>query len=183
MVNLQSFLDDGQTSATIPVLLGDSASFNFKVAYAYPKTRPSCEGHATLLLSYMIRPVLDDKRLGLPQDIHVVHHVGAIKHILLPVLCVADSDNILPLLTSTLYQRHILGMMNLVIGFMVSPLGSTAQLILGWLEENSDKQIPVSFSMPFLVTCCFQCELARCASCPLLSRVNFHRRNIQPILI
>ena len=149
MRNFQTALDDGQTNATMPVFLGDSGSFNFKLASANPETRPLCEGRATLLLSYMIRPESDNNRPIVPQDVHIVPFVGTVKRIVLPVLCVADNDNILPLVTSTLYQRRILGMMNLVIGFMISAHGSTAQLILGWLEDDIDRQILVSFTSLF----------------------------------
>ncbi|RPD58262.1 hypothetical protein L227DRAFT_654949 [Lentinus tigrinus ALCF2SS1-6] len=57
---------------------------------------------------------------------------------LVPVLCVADEVNIVPLLSSALLQRRELEIMEPVVGILLPTSGSKCQVLFGWMEENTD---------------------------------------------
>ncbi|KAG1777322.1 hypothetical protein EV702DRAFT_969844 [Suillus placidus] len=57
-----------------------------------------------------------------------------------PVLLVADSRNIVPLLCSALYQRHVWGIRQPVVGLCCSSTGTTAMAIFGWLDSDQSEE-------------------------------------------
>jgi len=74
--------------------------------------------------------------LDLPLDAHMFPGRGKWHYAVLPVLLVADSRNIVPLLCSTLYQRRVWGILEPVVGLCCSNTGTTATAIFGWLESD-----------------------------------------------
>ncbi|KAG2085065.1 hypothetical protein BD769DRAFT_1536568 [Suillus cothurnatus] len=69
--------------------------------------------------------------LDLPLQAHMLPGRGRCLSAVLPVLLVADSNNIIPLLCSTLYQRHVWGIRQHVVGLCCSSTGTTAMVIFG----------------------------------------------------
>ncbi|RPD58269.1 hypothetical protein L227DRAFT_192463 [Lentinus tigrinus ALCF2SS1-6] len=57
---------------------------------------------------------------------------------LVPVLCLADEVNIVPLLSSALLQRRELEIIEPVVGILLPTSGSKCQVLFGWMEENTD---------------------------------------------
>ncbi|KAG2753445.1 hypothetical protein P692DRAFT_201929235 [Suillus brevipes Sb2] len=57
-----------------------------------------------------------------------------------PVLLVADPHNIIPLLCSALYQRHVWGIRQPVVGLCCSSTGTIATAIFGWLESDQSEE-------------------------------------------
>ncbi|RPD56774.1 hypothetical protein L227DRAFT_602770 [Lentinus tigrinus ALCF2SS1-6] len=57
---------------------------------------------------------------------------------LVPVLCIADEVNIVPLLSSALLQRRELEIIEPVVGILLPAIGSECQVLFGWMEENTD---------------------------------------------
>ena len=56
---------------------------------------------------------------------------------LVPLLCAADEDDILPLMCSALHQRHALGLDTPVVGLLLprdSGVGARCEIMLGWME-------------------------------------------------
>ncbi|CAL1712250.1 unnamed protein product [Somion occarium] len=72
--------------------------------------------------------------LNAPFDAHVLPGRGNRFCAALPVISVADSANIEPLLSSVLYQRFVWGIDEPVVGFVISEYGTVVQLYLGWLD-------------------------------------------------
>ncbi|RPD58272.1 hypothetical protein L227DRAFT_192502 [Lentinus tigrinus ALCF2SS1-6] len=56
-------------------------------------------------------------------------------HPLIPVLCVADELNLLPLMTSTLYQRRALNLEVPVVGILLPRSSTTCKVLFGWVED------------------------------------------------
>ncbi|CAL1710439.1 unnamed protein product [Somion occarium] len=56
------------------------------------------------------------------------------RYCLLPIVLVADFENIVPLMTSSLFQRFVWGISDPVVGLAFSKFGTTVQVFLGWLE-------------------------------------------------
>lgn len=104
-----------------------------------------CEGHAELLLfrpisaAEYVEEVSDSEHpaVFIPDDAQITHLQGFERSfLLLPLLCVADSDNIIALVTSSLYQRHALGIVEPVVGISISTHDSIARVLFGWLSEG-----------------------------------------------
>ncbi|KAG2345373.1 hypothetical protein BDR05DRAFT_998507 [Suillus weaverae] len=57
-----------------------------------------------------------------------------------PVLLVADSRNIVPLICSALYQRHVWGIRQPVVGLCCSSTGTTATAVFGWLNSDQSEE-------------------------------------------
>ena len=57
---------------------------------------------------------------------------------LVPILCVGDEFNIVPLLSSASLQRRELGIAGPVMGILLPVTGSYCQVLFGWMEENTD---------------------------------------------
>jgi hypothetical protein len=86
---------------------------------------------------------------GIPEDILLASTEAIVPlaaHILrgdwtsyaiLPVISVVARDNIIPLLTSVLYQRRVWGIDRPVIGITLSKTGTIGQVLMGWLEPHA----------------------------------------------
>jgi hypothetical protein len=93
--------------------------------------------------------------LDLPLQAHMLPGRGRRLSTVVPVLLVADPHNIIPLLCSALYQRHVWGIRQPVVGLCCSSTGTIATAIFGWLESDqseegrmvSPKSLHFSFSM------------------------------------
>ena len=78
--------------------------------------------------------------LDLPLQAHMLPGQGRWHYAVLPVLLVADTRNIVPLLCSTLYQRHVWGIREPVVGVCCSNTGTIATTIFGWLDYNQSEE-------------------------------------------
>ncbi|KIJ61469.1 hypothetical protein HYDPIDRAFT_42675 [Hydnomerulius pinastri MD-312] len=74
--------------------------------------------------------------IHVPVDAHVIPGQGRRGCVVLPVICVADSDNIMSLLGSVLYQRRLWGIDEPVVGIECSKYGTMARVFLGWLSDE-----------------------------------------------
>ncbi|KAG2072970.1 hypothetical protein BDR04DRAFT_1152855 [Suillus decipiens] len=78
--------------------------------------------------------------LNLPLQAHMLSGRGRRLSAVLPVLLVADSHNIVPLICSTLYQRHVWGIRQPVVGLCCSSTGTIATTIFGWLDPDQSEE-------------------------------------------
>ncbi|KAG1717259.1 hypothetical protein EDB19DRAFT_1386905 [Suillus lakei] len=78
--------------------------------------------------------------LDLPLQAHMLPGRGRCLSAVVPVLLVADSHNIVPLLCSTLYQRRVWGIHQPVVGLCCSSTGTTATAIFGWLDSDQSEE-------------------------------------------
>ncbi|KAG1723266.1 hypothetical protein EDB19DRAFT_2029127 [Suillus lakei] len=78
--------------------------------------------------------------LDLPLQAHMLPGRGRCLSAVVPVLLVADSHNIVPLLCSTLYQRRVWGIHQPVVGLCCSSTGTTATAIFGWLDSDRSQE-------------------------------------------
>ncbi|KAG2361899.1 hypothetical protein BDR07DRAFT_1091493 [Suillus spraguei] len=83
--------------------------------------------------------------LDLPLQAHMLSGRGRHLSAVVPVLLVADSHNIVPLLCSTLYQRRVWGIHQPVVGLCCSGTGTIATTIFGWLDPDQSERghIPI----------------------------------------
>ncbi|CAL1710277.1 unnamed protein product [Somion occarium] len=80
--------------------------------------------------------------VGLPFDAHMILGRGVRSYLILPILVVADYDNIISLMASTLYQRHVCGIRDPVVGLAFAKYGTVAQVFLGW-ASYMDLETPI----------------------------------------
>ena len=78
------------------------------------------------------------EQIDVPLDAHVFPGRGRRLNCLLPIICAAAEDEIKDLVTSVLCQRFVLKIPYPVIGVSLPKGGSTAKIVIGWIEENSD---------------------------------------------
>ncbi|KAG2072984.1 hypothetical protein BDR04DRAFT_1152865 [Suillus decipiens] len=78
--------------------------------------------------------------LNLPFQAHMLSGRGRRLLAVLPVLLVADSHNIVPLICSALYQRHVWGIRQPVVGLCCSSTGTIAKAIFGWLDSDRSEE-------------------------------------------
>jgi hypothetical protein len=78
--------------------------------------------------------------LDLPLQAHMLLGRGRRLSAVVPVLLVADSHNIVPLLCSALYQRHVWGIHQPVVGLCCSSTGTIAMAIFGWLNSDQSEE-------------------------------------------
>ncbi|KAG2358646.1 hypothetical protein BDR07DRAFT_1462916 [Suillus spraguei] len=78
--------------------------------------------------------------LDLPLQVHMLPGRGRRLSAVVPVLLVADSHNIVPLICSTLYQRHVWGIRQPVVSLCCSGTGTIATAIFGWLDSNRSEE-------------------------------------------
>ncbi|KAG2031345.1 hypothetical protein BDR03DRAFT_116281 [Suillus americanus] len=78
--------------------------------------------------------------LDLPLQAHMLPGRGKRLSAVVPVLLVADSHNIVPLLCSALYQRHVWGIRQPVVGLCCSSTGTIAMAIFGWLDSDQSEE-------------------------------------------
>ncbi|KAJ6580198.1 hypothetical protein B0H10DRAFT_2099203 [Mycena sp. CBHHK59/15] len=71
-------------------------------------------------------------------DVVVEGHVlpGRGRHLdaFLPILCIADSDNIVPLMCSVACQRYVWGISDPVVGFLFSETRAVVRLVVAWID-------------------------------------------------
>jgi hypothetical protein len=77
--------------------------------------------------------------LDLPLQALMLPGRGRCLSAVVPVLLVADPHNIIPLLCSALYQRHVWGIRHPVVGLCCSRTGTSATAIFGWLESDQSE--------------------------------------------
>ncbi|KAJ7077154.1 hypothetical protein B0H15DRAFT_569586 [Mycena belliarum] len=72
--------------------------------------------------------------IDIPLDAHILPGSGIHVSAALPLLCIADEDNMLDLMTSVACQRHVWGIPRPVVGFLHSKTASLAKLVLSWFD-------------------------------------------------
>ncbi|KAL6308095.1 hypothetical protein BKA93DRAFT_599190 [Sparassis latifolia] len=83
---------------------------------------------------------LSGPSIDVPFDAHVLSGSGRRSFVVLPMVCVADADNIRSLVTSVAYQRRVWDIDEPVVGFEISKFGTVARILLAWVgtEEDGD---------------------------------------------
>jgi hypothetical protein len=76
------------------------------------------------------------RSIDVPFDAHVLPGQGRRFYAVLPLLCVADEENIAFLLSSVLYQRRVWGIDEPVVGVVFSRTGTIGRVVLGWLDTE-----------------------------------------------
>ncbi|KAJ7093673.1 hypothetical protein C8R44DRAFT_890586 [Mycena epipterygia] len=79
-------------------------------------------------------PRSDASSLDVPLDANVLPRRGRHLSAVLPFFCVADIDNIVELMTTVACQRHVWGIPQPAIGFVLSEPGIVAKLVLSWVD-------------------------------------------------
>lgn len=77
----------------------------------------------------------------------------------LPLVCVAEDDTILPLVTSALYHRMVWKIRTPVVGITFCPLSSIVRAVIGWLDEKQEDGIEL---VGFCILICFEIRLTFC---------------------
>lgn len=75
--------------------------------------------------------------MDVPFDAHMLPGRGRRFYAILPLLCIADEENIAPLLSSVLYQRRVWGIDEPAVGLVFSKTGTIGRIVLGWLDLES----------------------------------------------
>ncbi|KAG1758461.1 hypothetical protein EDD22DRAFT_783891, partial [Suillus occidentalis] len=78
--------------------------------------------------------------LDLPLQALMLPGRGRCLSAVVQVLLVADPHNIIPLLCSAIYQRHVWGIRHPVVGLCCSRTGTIATAIFGWLESDQSEE-------------------------------------------
>ncbi|KAK0187659.1 hypothetical protein F5146DRAFT_1060011 [Armillaria mellea] len=76
---------------------------------------------------------------------HVLPGRGRRTDAVLPIICIADRENIVPLIASVAYQRRVWGIEDPVVGVILAKDGFTAQVVFGWTDPSdlySDSDSP-----------------------------------------
>ncbi|KAL6308118.1 hypothetical protein BKA93DRAFT_892652 [Sparassis latifolia] len=76
--------------------------------------------------------------IDVPFDAHVLSGSGRRSFVVLPMICVADADNIRSLVTSVAYQRRVWDIDEPVVGFEISKFGTVARILLSWVGTEMD---------------------------------------------
>ncbi|KAK0202174.1 hypothetical protein DFS33DRAFT_1386464 [Desarmillaria ectypa] len=66
---------------------------------------------------------------------HILPGRGRRIDAVLPIICIADRENIVPLIGSVAYQRRVWGIEDPVVGIIIPRNGFSAQVILGWTDR------------------------------------------------
>ena len=77
--------------------------------------------------------------LDIPLDAHCLPGRGKRVNCNLPVIGVADEDEIQALITSIVCQRHVLGISLPVVGISLSKASTTANVVIGWNEVKGER--------------------------------------------
>ncbi|KAJ7263684.1 hypothetical protein B0H12DRAFT_1217397 [Mycena haematopus] len=77
--------------------------------------------------------------IDVPLDAHVIPGCGRHQYVLLPFLCIADANQIVDLMSSVACQRHVWGIPAPAIGFALSKSGTTATLVLSWMDLSTHR--------------------------------------------
>ncbi|KAH8079067.1 hypothetical protein BXZ70DRAFT_1012654 [Cristinia sonorae] len=81
-------------------------------------------------------------QLSVFEDIHLTSRLGTRSVFILPLLCVSNDENILALIASALYQRHVLNIDVPVIGLRATPHCSIVRVVVGWMGSSVDEGLP-----------------------------------------
>ncbi|KAI1787520.1 hypothetical protein LXA43DRAFT_1098239 [Ganoderma leucocontextum] len=106
-----------------------------------PINRPEYYGSVCEAPAESVHPIIPSKLYTMLSTTAQAHLLSSPLHPvpLIPVVCVADHENIIPLLCSALHQRKVLGHQDFpVLGLFRHPQDSDVfQVVIGWLEESS----------------------------------------------
>ncbi|KAJ3503041.1 hypothetical protein NLJ89_g8612 [Agrocybe chaxingu] len=83
--------------------------------------------------------------LNIPFDAHILPGQGRRTDCFLPIICIAEEQDIFPLVTSAVYQRHLWGISQPTVGILLSKFGTIANVMLGWISPHNsgvDQQLP-----------------------------------------
>ncbi len=86
---------------------------------------------------------------------HVLPGRGRRTNAVLPIICIADRVNIVPLIASVAYQRRVWGIEDPVVGVILAKDGFSAQVVLGWTDPPglcSDPESPDDDTFDILVS-------------------------------
>ncbi|KAK0468800.1 hypothetical protein IW261DRAFT_1517436 [Armillaria novae-zelandiae] len=72
---------------------------------------------------------------SIPLDAHILAYWPRPRSAVLPFLCIAGEDDIFDLMSGLLYQRCAWGVVEPVIGIILSTTGYVGRVVLGWSEE------------------------------------------------
>ncbi|KAJ7685566.1 hypothetical protein DFH06DRAFT_1158840 [Mycena polygramma] len=75
--------------------------------------------------------------IDVPPEAHILPGRGRHLCAVLPFLCVADVDNMADLMSSVACQRHVWGIMEPAVGFVLSETGVVAKVVLSWLDAST----------------------------------------------
>ncbi|KAG1808038.1 uncharacterized protein BJ212DRAFT_1485318 [Suillus subaureus] len=92
--------------------------------------------------------------LDLPLQAHMLPGRGRRLSAVVPVLLVADSCNIVPLLCSTLYQRRVWGIRQPVVGLCCSSTDTIATAIFGWLDSDQAEEGHMAMHLALAADAC-----------------------------
>lgn len=120
----------------------DSGYARFALSY-YPFTDPALDKSVNSV------KLLPDH---LPHDAHILVDRGEWSHVTLPVICVADHDNIIPLLASVAHQRRFWGVDLPVVGLEMSKYDSSVRVYVAWLDDSHDGTELVSYFTVYEIT-------------------------------
>jgi len=79
--------------------------------------------------------------IDMPLCAHLLPGCGTRFSAVLPIISIADTDNISSLLSSVLYQRHVWGIDGPAIGIIISKTGAHARVVFGWLDTTSSEEL------------------------------------------
>ena len=88
--------------------------------------------------------IAEDEWLDLPADAHILTNFRSSSIAVLPVICIADSDNIIPLISSVASQRRAWGIDLPVVGLELSEFGSTVRTFISWSGDHKRSEEVVS---------------------------------------
>lgn len=74
--------------------------------------------------------------IDVPFEAHLLPGRGRRLCAVLPIICVANPDTIVSLITSILYQRFVWGIDQPVVGLSFSETGTVGRVFLGWLDSG-----------------------------------------------
>jgi len=86
--------------------------------------------------------------LDIPFDAHCLPGRGKHVDCNLPVIGVADEDQIQALMTSIVCQRHVLGISLPVVGISLSKYSTTASVVIGWNEVDGEQVLVYPSAIP-----------------------------------
>ena len=86
--------------------------------------------------------------LDIPFDAHCLPGRGKRVDCNLPVIGVADEDQIQALITSIVCQRHVLGISLPVVGISLSKYSTTASVVIGWNEVGGEQVLVYPSAIP-----------------------------------
>ncbi|KAH9933540.1 hypothetical protein B0H21DRAFT_760099 [Amylocystis lapponica] len=80
---------------------------------------------------------VDDEPVPGRLNLHILTGIPSTAPISVPIVCMADKENILQVMASSLYQRRALNIAEPVIGILFSRTGSICRVLYGWLDNEA----------------------------------------------